>query len=72
MEETGPTSQLAPPALVEMQTTKAQLHGVGLSVTTAATTATVGGAMATAGQAMAKMGQTVDPRKMQQDMMQFA
>lgn len=58
--------------ITKMYTHQAQLKGVGLSVTTAASTATVGASMATAGKAMAQMGVAADAKKMQQQVMAFS
>lgn len=58
--------------ITQMHTHQANLRGVGLSVTSAATAATVGASMASAGKAMAAVGAAADPRKMQQQMQQFS
>ncbi|KAL4431015.1 hypothetical protein ABPG75_006271 [Micractinium tetrahymenae] len=57
--------------ITKLRTTQAQLRGVGLSVTTAATTSTVGTSLGTAGKAMAQMGAATDVKQMQKNMMQF-
>ncbi|PSC73754.1 vacuolar sorting-associated 2-like protein 3 [Micractinium conductrix] len=58
--------------ITRMHTTQAQLRGVGISVTTAATTSMMGQSLGQAGAAMAKVGAAADPRKVQHTMAQFS
>ncbi|KAI3433510.1 hypothetical protein D9Q98_003321 [Chlorella vulgaris] len=58
--------------VTKMHTTQAQLRGVGVTVTTAASSATVGQSMQTAGKAMAAIGAKNDPHKMMQNLQQFS
>ncbi|EFN59444.1 hypothetical protein CHLNCDRAFT_138002 [Chlorella variabilis] len=58
--------------ITKMHTTQAQLRGVGVSMTTAAATSSVGQSMQVAGKAMAAMGAQNDPKKIMQNMQQFS
>lgn len=56
----------------KMRTAQAQLRGVGISVTTAASTSMVGQSMGTATKAMTAMGASADVKQMQKNMMAFS